>query len=110
MEKKVGVSYYPKTSKRFRWFWKSTDISGICEITEQELVFTAKLLGAIRLKDWDFSILLKDIEEVEYVTLNLIMPFGVCITLKDGKEYMFGSLKKKKLKEIIENERKSSHT
>lgn len=110
MESKVGVSYYPKASKRYRWFWKSMDISGICKITEQELIFTAKFLGVIGLKDWDFSVLLKDIEEVEYSTLNLIMPFGVCITLKDGKEYMFGSLKRKKLKEIIERGIKSNHT
>lgn len=100
---KVGVSYYPKTSKKCKWFWKSMDVSGVCEITEQELVFTAKFLGMVRMSDWDFSLLLKDIVEVEYVTLNLIMPFGVCVTLANGKEYMLGSLKRRKLKQMIEN-------
>lgn len=30
------------------------------------------------------------------------MPIGVCITLDDEKEYMFGCLKRKALKQMIE--------
>ncbi|MEG2909608.1 MAG: hypothetical protein RR945_10330 [Erysipelotrichaceae bacterium] len=78
------------------------DISGVCEIAENNLNFTAKLAGMVRMKSWDFTIPLKSITEIEYVTLNLIMPIGVCITLDDGKEYMFGSLKRKALKKMLE--------
>ena len=103
MKNKVGVSYYPGTSKRMKSFWKSADISGICEVNENELTFTSKMLGFVRIKDKDFTLLLKDIEEIELVTLNLIMSFGLCITMKNGQEYMLGSLKRAKLMGLIED-------
>lgn len=102
MKTKIGVSYYPKTSKKYKWFWKSMDISGICEVIDDDLIFTAKLAGFIRMKDWDFKIPLKKINEIEYVTLNFIMPIGLCIKLDNGKEYMLGCLKRKTLKQMIE--------
>lgn len=51
MKTKMGISYYPKTSKNFKWFWKSMDISGVCEIAENNLNFTAKLAGIVRMRD-----------------------------------------------------------
>ena len=98
---RVGISFYPKTTKKNKWVGRNDDISGTCEVTEDDLIFTFKLLALIRLKKLDFNLELKNIAKIESLTINLILPIGVCITMEDGKEYIFGCMRRKKLLEMI---------
>jgi hypothetical protein len=101
MKTKMLATLYPGASKKVPWFWKSSDVNGTIEIVGDQLVFTAKLFGVIRMKGYDFQLPLMEIESLDYLTLNLILSWGLCITMKDGQEYVFGSLNRKGLYEMI---------
>lgn len=102
MGKKMIGSFYPYCSSKKTTYGKSQDISGIIYIEDDILKFDAKMLLCITLKSRSISIKTSDIDHIETMNLNGVFPFGVCIFLKDGSEYMFGHMNNKKLKAMIE--------
>ena len=101
MAKRLLGSFYPKCSSKQRVYAKGQYSDGIFEISNGNLVFTVTFLIMIKLKR-SVVISLRDIEKVEAMNLNGFMPFGVCLFMKDGKEYMFGHINNRKLKRFIE--------
>lgn len=106
MGKMLG-SHYPTCSSTHRSFRKHEDVSGQFEIIDQNLVFTAKMLMLMKVNSKSFRIPLRDIEKVETMNLNGMMPFGVCLYLKDGREVVVGHMNNKKLAAFIEEARQA---
>lgn len=100
MNKKMHGSYYPTASSSKPSFRKSEDLNGAIVIEGGVLKFLASVL-MIRIKSRDLEIELADINRVEAMNLNGLMPFGVCLFMNDGTEYMFGHIRNKKLAEFI---------
>lgn len=95
------VSYYPRLNKTNTMYSAHSDITGSIEIDDEYLYFNAKWLLLIKIASESFEVELSDIISVDKVTLNGVLPFGVCITLENGREIMFGSVKQKKLYNMI---------
>lgn len=100
MVTKMRGSFYPNCSSKHRSFKKNEDVSGTIKMEDGNLVFDANFL-TIKLPKKSFFIPLKDIEKVETMNLNGLMPFGVCIYLHDGSECMLGHIQNKKLATFI---------
>lgn len=100
MIEKMKGSHYPKCTSKQRSFSKNEDVSGVIKIEDGNLVFEAQWL-MVKLPEKSFTIPLKEIEKVETMNLNLVMPFGVCIYMQDGSECMLGHIKNKKLAAFI---------
>ncbi len=101
-ENKISGGFYPKCSSTKRSCGKHDDITGTFTIEEGSLVFRAKVLVFIRAKSQDFAIPLDAIDRIERMNINF-MPFGVCVFMKDGSEYMLGHMLNKKLEAFINN-------
>ena len=101
-DNKMLGGFYPKCSSTKRSCGKNDDIAGTFTIEESNLVFRAKLFGFVPIKSKDFAIPLHEIERVETMNINM-MPFGVCVFMKDGSEYMLGHMRNKKLETFIKN-------
>lgn len=80
-------------------------LNGVILIKDKSLIFLYKFLLLLPLKNSSLAIPLSDIEHVETMNLNSFMPFGVCIFMKDGQEYMLGHVNQRKLKNFIEEAR-----
>ncbi len=98
---KMRGSYYPYCSSSRRSFSKGQTCSGIFQIEDHNLVFRAKILLWIPIKKYNLTIPLNEIEMVEAMNLNGVMPFGVCLYMKDNKEYMMGHINNKKMAKWI---------
>ena len=101
MNKKMLGSRYPYCNSHKRNFKKSQAHDGEFCIEDGNLVFKAKVLLGIRVESLDLCLPLDEIERVETMNLNGIMPFGVCVFMKDGSEHMLGAINNKKLKNFI---------
>lgn len=101
MSKKMLGSRYPYCNSHNRRFKKNHAHDGEILIEEGNLVFRAKVLFGIRAEGLDLCLPLDEIERVETMNLNGIMPFGVCVFMKDGSEHMLGAINNKKLKNFI---------
>lgn len=99
---KMRGSYYPYCSSARRSFVKGQVCSGVFEIKNGHLIFQAKLFLFIPIKKNSLSICLEEIDCVETMNLNGFLPFGVCLFMKDGKEYVLGHIRNKKLASLIE--------
>lgn len=108
MKTKMLGSYYPNCSSKQRMYSKREMIDGVFEIQDGTLVFTQKFLLLFKLKSNSISIPLRDIDHLDTMNLNGFMPFGVCVFMKDGREFMFGHMNNKKLKLFIEEARLSN--
>lgn len=101
MDKKMLGSRYPYCNSHNRRFKKSQAHDGEILIEEGNLIFRTKALFGIRAEGLDLCLPLNEIEKVETMNLNGIMPFGVCIFMEDGSEHMLGAANNKKLKNFI---------
>ena len=96
-------SRYPYCNSHNRRFKKSQAHDGEFLIEGGNLIFRTKVLFGIRAEGLDLCLSLDEIEKVETMNLNGIMPFGVCVFMKDGSEHMLGAINNKKLKNFILN-------
>ena len=101
MKEKMMGSYYPKCNSTNRSFAKHGDVNGTIRIEDGNLYFDAKVLMMLSSSKNSFMIPLRDIDHVETMNLNGVMPFGVCLFLKDGTECMLGNMRNKKLADFI---------
>lgn len=104
--KKLLGSFYPGCSSKKTTFRKNDAIDGKMYIEDGIFKFEAKLLLFINIKSKNIEIPLEDIEKVETMKLNSILPYGVCVFTKYDTEFMFGHIKNQKLKAMIEEGRK----
>jgi len=98
-------SFYPYCSSSRRSFSKGGACSGEFRIENGYLIFQAKLFLFIPIKKNNLRICLEDIDCIKTMNLNGFLPFGVCLFMKDDKEYMFGHIRNKKLASFIESAR-----
>lgn len=103
MKKKLIGSYYPRCNSTQTRYNKRGSLDGEFIIKDGNLLFNRTVLMLFKTELNSVSIPLEEVEKVETVSLNGVMPFGVCVFTKDGKEYMFGHIHNKKLKDFIIN-------
>lgn len=101
MKNKLIGSRLPYCNSKKRNYSKSQMINGEFIVEGNNLIFNAKVLQLIKIKSQNLVIPLDQIEKVETMTLNGIMPFGVCVFMKDGSEHMLGHMNNKKLADFI---------
>lgn len=101
MGKMILGTRYPYCNSHNRNFKKSQAHDGEIFIENGNLIFRAKVLFSMRVESLDLCLPLDEIESVETMNLNGVMPFGVCIFMKDGSEHMLGAINNKKLKNFI---------
>jgi len=105
MTKQLYGAYYPKCSSTKRCYLKHEMINGVITVQNKNLIFQQKVLLLFPLKSNYLSLPLNEVDYIETMNLNGILPFGVCVFMKNKKEYMFGHINQQKLKNFIEEYR-----
>lgn len=100
MEKIQGTRY-PMCSSENKTFNNEQKFDGEFSIQNENLVFKGEAIYWINGNNVDLEIPLIDIEKVEPVNLNVVMPIGVCVYMKNGSQHMFGCENNRKLCKFI---------
>lgn len=100
MEKIQGTRY-PICSSENKTFNNEQKFDGEFSIQNGNLVFKGEAIYWINGNNVDLEIPLIDIEKVEPVNLNVVMPIGVCVYMKGGVQHMFGCENNRKLCKFI---------
>lgn len=101
MKRKLIGARYPYCDKNHRNYGKGQMKNGAIFVENGNLVFEGQAFYFFRSEAFDISLPLDDIVSVEAMNLNGVMPFGVCLTMKNGQEFMFGHMNNKKLEQFI---------
>ena len=94
-------NYYPHCDSEHTFYSSRRSVEGEIYVRDGNLVFERKIMLLISSKSHNLSIPLSEIALVERCRLNGFLPFGVCIYIKDGTEYMLGHVNNKKLERFI---------